>query len=169
MTEIIIQHNELQNAAKQGIEAFLNLIVDKTRNEIGGELSAENMPRMSSNQITLVGYATLRDELMDGGFVQLIHNGYGKFFFHNPFDVAVKQWGIVELCRMMRKAKKLYIKFRESIEKEMTDEEFMALYEQMPDFEDLDDIFITNEEEWSDLVAHYVDEHLEEFGVKIIK
>lgn len=163
MVEVKIKDNELANAAKQGSDIFLNLIIDRTRTAIGGELSAENMSKMSSKQITLIGYDTLRNELMDGGFVQLIYNGYGPFFFKNLFDLAVKQWGLESLCQLMRRAKKCYQKYRHEIEKEMSDEEFMAIYEQLPDFEDLDDEFIVNEEEWSDAIAQYVDEHLTEF------
>jgi len=55
------------------------------------------------------------------------------------------------------------MKYHSKIEQEMSDEEFMALYEQLPDFEELDDEFITNEEEWTNMVAHYVDEHLTDF------
>ena len=162
MMTVSIQDEELRKAAEEGFDAFLNLVIDKTRNAMGGELTAENMAQMSSNQITLMGYATLRDELMDGGFIQLIHNGYGPFFFRNPFDAAMRNWGVVELCRLMRRAKKQYMRYREEIEKEMNDDEFMALYEKIPAFEDLDDEFVSNEEKWSEQVAVYVDEHLTE-------
>jgi len=163
MIEVKIHDSELAQAAQDGIDEFLNLIIKYTREAIGGELTAENMEKMSSKQITLIGYATLRDEVMDGGFVQLIHNGYGPFFFRNLFDLAIKQWGLDDLCKLMRKAKKLYIKHQAEIETELSDEEFMALYEQLPDFEDLDDDFVTNEEQWSEMVAQFVDEHLTEF------
>ena len=159
---VSIQDEELRKAAEEGFDAFLNLVIDKTRNAMGGELTAENMAQMSSNQITLMGYAMLRDELMDGGFIQLIHNGYGPFFFRNPFDAAMRNWGVVKLCRLMRRAKKQYLRYREEIEKEMNDDEFMALYEKIPAFEDLDDEFVSNEEKWSEQVAVYVDEHLTE-------
>ena len=48
-------------------------------------------------------------------------------------------------------------------EKEYTEEEFMALYEQFGDFDDLQDQFIIQEEEFTTLVASYVDEHLDQF------
>lgn len=163
MIEISILDSELRKAATEGSDAFLNLIINETRKAIGGELTAENMSQMSSSQITLVGYAILRDEVMDGGFIQLIYNGYAPFFFRNPFDAAVRNWGLVDLCRLIRKVKKQYIRYREEIERPMSDEEFMALYEQLPAFEDFDDEFVTNEEQWSDQVASYVDEHLTEF------
>ena len=40
----------------------------------------------------------------------------------------------------------------------------MALFEQLPEFDDLDDTFVENEEEWTADIAHYVDEHLENFA-----
>lgn len=163
MIKVNIYDKDLARAAQEGIDSFLQLVIDKTREAIGGELTAENMPRMSSDQITLIGYATLRDELMDGGFIQLIHNGYGPFFFHNPFDAAVRDWGLVDLCRLMRRVKKQYLRYKDDIERNMTDEEFMAAYETLPVFDDFDDCFVSNEEQWSEDVAHFVDEHLDKF------
>ena len=46
---------------------------------------------------------------------------------------------------------------------ECSDEEFMALFEKYPEFDDLDDEFIEMEEDVTDLIAHYVDDHLEQF------
>ena len=163
MTDVRIHDTELREAAMEGWDAFLNLAIDRTREAIGGELTAENMAQMSSHQITLIGYAMLRDELMDGGFIQLIHNGYGPFFFRNPFDKAVREWGMADLCSLIRHAKKKYYNYREEIEKDMSDEEFMSLYEKLPAFEGFDDEFVSNEEKWSEQVATYVDEHLDDF------
>ncbi len=163
MIEVKIEDNRLAKAAEEGIDCFLELIIDETRKVIGGELSAENMAQMSADQITLMGYATLRDEVMDGGFIQLIHNGYGPFFFRNPFDTAVRRWNLVELCHLMRHVKKEYQRTKDKIECELSDDEFMALYEAMPQYDDFDDEFVSHEEQWSEGVAVYVDEHLNDF------
>lgn len=158
-----IKEEILINAANEGMDAFLESISSAIKNDAGGELSAETMSKLSSEQITLLGYMALREELMDGGFVQLIHNGYGPFFFRNPFDTAIRQWGLVDLCRLMRHAKKQYQKHHEAIEQEMNDDDFMALYEEYDMFEEFDDEFVVNEEKWTGMVAFYVDEHLENF------
>lgn len=158
-----IKDDTLRQAASEGMDSFVSAIVDAIKKGIGGELSAETMPKLSSDQITLLGYVMLRDEIMDGGFVQLIHNGYGPFYFHNPFDLAIRQWGLVDLCRLMRRAKKMYQRNKDVIEKEMSDEEFMALYEKMDVFEDFDDEFVSNEELWTEMVARYLDENLDKF------
>lgn len=168
MFKLNIPDTKLRVAAEEGIDAFFELIVNSLREAIGGEITAENMAQMSSEQITLMGYATLRDEVMDGGFIQLIYNGYGPFFFKNPFDAAMRDWGLVELCRLMRRVKKQYLRYREQIEHEMSDDDFMALYEQMPVFDDFDDEFVSNEEQWTTQVAHHIDENLDKLGVVII-
>jgi hypothetical protein len=164
MKEVIVSDGRLQQAALQGMDAFIRVFTDSIRHAIGGELTAETMAELNSDQITLLAYHTLRDEVMDGGFVQLIHNGYGPFIFKNPFAKAIKQWGLRDLSKLIYDAHSLWLKHREQIERELTEEEFMALFEQMPEFDDLDDAFIENEEEWMSMVAHYVDEHIENFA-----
>ena len=47
----------------------------------------------------------------------------------------------------------------------MTDDDFMALYEQMPEFDQSDDDFVVNEEEWTYKIAEYIDEHINDFVV----
>lgn len=86
---------------------------------------------------------------MDGGYVQLIHNGFGAFIFKNPFAVAMREWGLTKLYSHLRHCKKWYDKYHEQIERDMSDADFMALYEQMPEFDDYDDDFIVNEEQWT--------------------
>lgn len=161
--QITIADATLREAAMEGMDAFIEAIANAIKEGVGGDLSAETMPQLSSSQITLLGYMALREELMDGGCIQLIHNGWGPFFFRNPFDTAVRQWGLIDLCRLLRHIKKMYQKHHEEIEKEMTDEDFMALYEQMDVFDDFDDEFVTHEEAWTEMIAHYVDEHLDDF------
>jgi hypothetical protein len=164
MKEVIVKDSRLQQAAEEGMDAFVGAFVEAIRTAIGGELTAETMAELNSDQITLLAWDMLHEEVMDGGFVQLIHNGLGEFFFKNPFAKALKQWGLRDLSKLIYDAHTLWLKHREVIEKECTDEEFMALFEQFPEFDDLDDAFVENEEQWTDDIAHYIDEHLEKFA-----
>ena len=101
---------------------------------------------------------------MDGGFVQLIHNGYGPFIFKNPFAKAVKLWGMRDLSKLIYDAHTLYNKYGANLERDCTDDEFMALFEQYPEFDDMDDMFVEQEEAWTEQIAHYIDENLERFA-----
>lgn len=164
MIEVKVKDEALQQAATEGMDAFMQVFVDGIRSAIGGELTAETMAELNADQVTLLAWDTLHEEVMDGGFVQLIHNGYGPFIFKNPFAKAVKQWGMRDLSKLVYDAHTLWLKHREEIERELTEDEFMALFEQMPEFDDLDDQFVENEEEWTSMIAHYVDEHIERFA-----
>ena len=164
MKQVRITDNCLQKATQEGMDVFLQTVTDGILTAIGGELNEETIQEINAQQITLLAYHILRDEVMDGGFVQLIHNGYGPFIFKNPFDKAIRAWGLADLCSLIRKVHKLYNRFYEEIERECSDEEFMAMFEQMPEFDEFDDRFVENEEEWTAQVARYVDEHISQFA-----
>ena len=161
--EVIVKDERLQQAAMEGMDAFVKVFVDAIREAIGGELTAETIGELNSDQITLLAWDMLHEEVMDGGFVQLIHNGLGEFIFKNPFAKAVKLWGMRDLSKLIYEGHTLWLKYREEIEKDCTEEEFMALFERFPEFDDLDDQFVENEEEWMDDIAHYIDDNLEKF------
>lgn len=168
MKEVLIKDSDLVLASHEGIDAFLKVVSDAILDSIGGGLTSDNMADLTVDQITLIAYTILRDEVMDGGFVQLIYNGWGPFFFHNPFAKAVRIWGLSDLASLINKAKSLYKIHRVEIEQDYTDEEFMGLFEKFPDFDNLDDKFVENEEHWTNQIAFYVDDNLEQF-VKIVK
>lgn len=163
---VTISDSTLREAASMGADEFLNAVVEAIKNAAGGELNAETMSQLTADQITLWGYAILHEELCDGGFVQLIYNGYGPFFFDNPFAKAMRLWGLHDFSKLIYKAKKAYDDSKQDFARECSDEEFMALFEQHPEFDELDDDFIENEESITLEVASYVDEHLDNF-VKI--
>lgn len=163
MKEVKISDKTLKKAAAEGMDAFVNTFINAINEAIGGELGTNNMKDLNSEQITLLAYHILQEEVMDGGFIQLIHNGYGGFIFHNPFAKMMRLWGLDDLAKIINKAHKLYDKYHERIEKECSDEEFMAMFEQMPEFDDIDDNFVENEEKWTEQVACYIDEHIQNF------
>lgn len=163
MTEVNISDEALRKAAEEGMDAFVKLFVDAINNAIGGKLTADTMPLLNAHQLTLLGWSYLHQEVMEGGYIQLIYNGYGEFIFRNPFARAMRDWGLRDLYRHLNHVRKVYDKYHEQIEQEMDDEQFMALYEQMPEFDDYDDEFIVNEEQWTNLIAVYIDDHIEQF------
>lgn len=89
-TKVIVKDSVLCQAAEAGMDEFIKVFTDAIYDFIGGELCANNMGMLNSDQITLLAYVILRDTVMDGGFIELIHNGYGGFIFKNPFGKAVE-------------------------------------------------------------------------------
>ena len=164
MIEIKVKDSQLNEAAQEGMDSFVSAFVHAIRQGIHDELTAETMAELNADQITLLAWDILHEEVMDGGFVLLIHNGYGPFIFKNPFAKAVKLWGLRDLSKLIYDAHTLYQKHHEEIEQDCTEDEFMALFEQYPEFDDMDDLFIENEESWTEQIAEYIDQHIEQFA-----
>ena len=163
MNAIKVTDEALRRAAAEGMDAFLRVFTDAYDAATGGTLTAETMPLLTAPQHTLLAYTILRDELMEGGFCQLAQNGYGAYIFHNPVARALKEWGLADLARLLYDARRIYDAHREDLERERTDEEFMALYERFPAFDALDDCFVEREEEFTLGVARYVEAHAADF------
>jgi hypothetical protein len=164
MIEVKVKDEALRKAAGEGMDAFVGCFVTAIHDAIGGELTAETMAQLNADQITLLAWQTLHEEVMDGGFVQLIHNGYGPFIFKNPLAKALKLWGLRDLSKLIYNAHTLYNKYGAALEKDCTEDEFMALFEQYPEFDDFDDAFVEQEEQWTSAIAHYIDEHIDHFA-----
>lgn len=163
MHTVVIKDKVIREAAEKGLSEFLDAVIKAINDAIGGDLNAETMVSLNPSQITLLAYDIMRTELMEGGFVQLIYNGYGPFIFKNPFAKVLKGWGLQELGRIVQKAHKYYGIYHNQIEQVTTDEDFMALYEQCPEFDEFDDDFVDNETAYTSQLAYYVDEHISDF------
>ena len=161
---IQIKDSQLATAAQKGMDEFLQVFTDAYLEAIGGNLTAENMSLLNGSQHTLLAHRFFQDEMRDGGFVQLIQNGYGGYIFSNPFAKAIKQFGAVELSKLVYKAKEIYDPNKTELERETTEEEFNAMYVDFEVFDDLEEMYFEMEERQTSLIAAYVDEHITDFA-----
>lgn len=161
---IQIKDSALAEAASIGMDEFLKVFTDAYLEEVGGQLTADNMSKLNGSQHTLLAYRFFQDEMRDGGFVQLIQNGYGAYIFINPFAKAIKQFGAVELSKLIYKAREIYEPNKGALERETTEEEFNALYVDFEAFDDLEEVYFDIEEHQTALIAAYVDENIADFA-----
>lgn len=161
---IKISDKKLASAAEKGMDEFLNVFTDAYLEAVGGNLTAENMNKLNGSQHALLAYRFLTDELNQGGFVQLIQNGYGGYIFGNPTAKALKIFGATEMARIIYKAKEIYDANREALERETTEEEFTAMYVDFEVFDELEEHYFVIEEAQTAIIAAYVDENIGEFG-----
>jgi len=161
---IQIKDGVLAAAAEKGMDEFLQVFTDAYQAEIGGVLSAETMPLLNGSQHTLLAWHYFSTEMRDGGFVQLIQNGYGGYIFANPFAKAIKQFGALDLSKLIYKAKEIYDPNKAELERETTEDEFNAMYVDFEVFDDLEEAYFEMEEQQTALIAAYVDEHITDFA-----
>lgn len=164
MSQITVSDADLRKGAEEGMDAFLKVFIDKYLEVTGGVINEKTMPLLNGYQHTLLGYHFFREEVMEGGFVQLIQNGYGPYIFDNPFAKAMRLFGAKDFSKLIYEAKKIYDAHRADLEKDCTEEEFMAMYEQYEAFDDLEEKYMEDEEQITAQIAAYVDEHLDSFA-----
>lgn len=161
---VTVSNAALEKAAKEGNDEFLNVFTEAYLDKTGNELSDSTMPLLNGSQHSLLAYFFFREEVMQGGFIQLIQNGYGGYIFRNPFAKAMKYFGAEELSKIVYKAKEIYDKHQRELERETTEEEFTAMYEKFEAFDELEERFFEIEEETTGIIAQYVDKHIEDFA-----
>lgn len=162
--KITVSDADLRKGAEEGMDAFLKVFTDKYLEVTGGEINSETMSLLNGYQHSLLGYHFFREEVLEGGFVQLIQNGYGPYIFENPFAKAMRLFGAKDFSKLIYDAKNIYEANKADLQKECTDDEFMAMYEQYEAFDDLEEQFMDMEEMVTAKIAEYVDEHLDDFA-----
>ena len=165
---IQIEESKIIETAEKGMDEFLKLFTDTYLEALGGDITNDNIEMLNGYQHTLLALRFFIEEVNEGGFVQLIQNGYGGYVLDNPTAKSLKQIGAKGFSKILYKAKDIYEKYRTELERETTEEEFMAMYEQFEQFDELEEKFFYIEEEETLIVAQYVDENIEDFA-EVIK
>lgn len=161
---IQIPEQKIVEAAEKSMDEFLKVFTDAYLTELGGDITAENMDKLNGYQHTLLAFRFFTDNVREGGFVQLIQNGYGGYVFDNPTAKALKLMGAKGLSKILYKAKEIYDTHRDELERDTTEEEFMAMYEKFEQFDELEEKYMEIEEEQTAIIAEYVDENMEDFA-----
>ena len=152
---------------KQDCKALLNRLEEFFKDDMDGGLTPQRMKELNADQLTLLAYLIFRKEMLEGGLVQLIFNGYGPFVFINPFAKALRLWGMKDFSKFVYTARELYEKEKGSIEgKDLSEDDFMALYEQHPELDGTDDDFVEMEPRISRELANFVAQNPERFGIE---
>lgn len=135
---------------EESIEKLYNL-TDEMIERVGGQLTDDVMDRLSLDEHCLLAYRYLRDEVMEGGWFQLIQNGFGPYILLGPLPMLMKkEWGLKDFGQYLFDVSREYKKNKEELERDKTDEEFMASYEQFETLNEMGDDFL---DEWEEVVT----------------
>lgn len=138
---------------------YLNQTTDTLIARVGGQLNDSNMDSLSLDEHCLLAYRYLRDEVMEGGFIQLIQNGYGPYVLLGPFPMLMKrEWGLRDFGQLLFDAAREYKRNRQTLEADKTDDDFMAQYEQFETLNELGDDYLDDYEETVTpaIVEHFI-------------
>ncbi len=166
ITTVSIPDSQLKAAAQLGNKAFVQVFMDKYLQITGPDLSAEKLPLLNGNQHALLSYKIMRDELTEGGFLQLIQDGYGPYIFENPFAKAMRVFGAPRLAQLIYKAEHIYNEHKADLTAYIdTDAKYDHLMDTYSDkFEQIENEIFVLEEDFMEAIAHYIDEHIADFA-----
>lgn len=115
----------------------------------------------NNEQHSLLAYATLDGQVRNGGFIQLIYNGYGDYVFESPFIETMKVWGALDTAELLEEVAELHRQALIGQQDDDTLQEFSNLYEDYPQFEEYDDSYYDIDE--SNIVMNYIKLNLDKF------
>lgn len=142
------------------IRVFINAYIGDTKDND----PAEKMSELNGYQNTLLAYHYFCEEITEGGFIQLIQNGYGPYIFHNPFAKVMKIFGAGELAKIIYKAKDIYDKHKEELEKAETTEDFDKIDKQLEKLENLEEAFFDIKSNEEKIIAEYIKTNTNNFA-----
>jgi hypothetical protein len=151
--------------AAQDPLVYLNVILEAFQQGLAEDADGALHDSMNMNQHSLMAFSAFHGQVAAGGFIQLIHNGFGTYIFENPFAEVFGEWGAKHCQSLIERASPLFEKHRAEIERETTLEEFVNMYEAFPAFDSLDQEYLEVMESETEIIRAYVESHLEDFVI----
>jgi hypothetical protein len=159
-----INHQEIEAVTDDPAE-LIYLLVTRYRSLISADESGQIQNQFSAEQNILMAFEIFDGQVCNGGFIQLIENGYGAYIFDSPFSTYLGEWGLVRSAALIDRARVLYEEKKEVLEKEKTLAEFAKLYQQHPEFDPLDKEFYDMIDEERELVKEHILLHIDRFAL----
>ncbi|WP_165836429.1 DMP19 family protein [Taibaiella soli] len=140
---------------------FFELLTEPLHAEMYSRQNFDFIQELSQGQQLFLSYDYVRMQVMQGGFIQFIQNGYVSLLL--PMPGWLTSIGANEMAQLLDDVLKAYVTNIDVLERETTVEEFAQLYDQLPEFAILDEEFNSLDESTIHTMAVYAAAHLEEF------
>jgi len=140
---------------------FFELLTEPLHAEMYSRQNFEFLTELSPGQQLFLSYDYVRMQVMQGGFIQFIQNGYVSLLL--PMPGWLQHIGANDMAQLLDDVLKAYVMHIDMLERETTVEEFAQLYDQLPEFAGLDEEFTQLDAPTLHIMVKYAAAHLEEF------
>jgi len=147
----------LENAKKDG--EFLKIILEKYDAVWRSDPNklAENF---AEEQISLLIFGILYNQVQNGGFLQLLFNNYAPYVFGSPLSASLRHWGATETADLIETIQDRSLQVANEI-KGGSLNDLSESYSEYPEFEQYDNDFYRND--GTKEIEAYVKIHISEF------
>ncbi|MBL7719906.1 MAG: DUF4375 domain-containing protein [Flavipsychrobacter sp.] len=156
-----VTQDELEEKLSAGDEALLEFLAEPIHAELYARQDFTFVDQLSEGQQLLISYDYVRMQVLQGGFIQFIQNGYIGIL--PPMPEWLNKAGATATAQTIDDALKVYVLNRELLDKPTTTEEFAKLYDELKEFELLDEQFSRQNDETVKAIAHYARTHISDF------
>ena len=141
---------------------LFELLVEPIHQELYRLQDFTFIDQLSRGQQLLVSYDYVRMQVMQGGFIQLIQNGYIGIL--PPMPQWLQDIGAVEMAKVIDDVLKVYVLNRDLLDWQTTVEEFAQLYEELGEFEILDKQFADLDPGTVEKIIAHAKAHISEYA-----
>lgn len=157
-----ISANLLKEKQSESHQAVYDLLVTPLHEELYRRQTFEFLDDLSNGQQLMLSYDYVREQVAQGGFIQLLQNGYVGLLPDMPaWLYAVND---PEMAQIIDDVLKVFVLNNEVLNRQTTIEEFAKLYEEFKEFEVIEERFRQWDEKTIVIIADYALAHLNEFA-----
>lgn len=132
-----IDQQDLDTSYKAGnYDHVYELLVEPLHVELYKRQTFDFMNELSAGQQLLLGYDYMRTQVSQGGFIQLIQNGYIGLL--PSLIEQLIMVGATDMAQVLDDVLKVYVLNIDQLGKQTTVEEFAKLYDEFKEFETID-------------------------------
>ena len=160
----IVNRYELESVKNDPFK-YIHLLTDKYFQIISSEPTQQVLNKFTNDQNTLLAFIIMDGQVCNGGFIQLIENKYGSYIFDSPLAEYLTNWGAMKTAKTIDDARLIYHQKKAILEKEKTLEEFAKLYQDHPDFEELESRYYSQINSEREIIKQYIQSNIVQFTV----
>ncbi len=143
-------------------DSLFDLVTQPIHEELYRRQDFGLMEQLTPGQQMLLAYDYIQNQVLQGGFLQLIQNKYISLLLPAIEGMeATIQFG--EMIKTLDDVLKVYVLNLDALERETTVEEFAGMYDEFKEFEILDNQFSQYHPEAIQKMNQYISEHPDQF------
>ena len=145
-------------------DEYLHLVVEAYERLASPSTLLAKLDSFTNEAAVLLLFSTLKGQVENGGFIQLIQNGYGPAIFDSPLGPDLARWGASQTAELLDQARAIYQAHRAYLERPRALAEFLTLYKEFTQFELLENQFYDLAAGQTASVRAYAAQHLSQFA-----
>ncbi|MEI8279560.1 MAG: DUF4375 domain-containing protein [Bacteroidota bacterium] len=145
-------------------EQIIELLVEPLHEELYKRQSFDFLDELSDGQQLMLSFDYVRNQVLQGGFIQLIQNGYLGLLPSMPEWLQMVD--APEMAKVIDDVLKVYVLNIDQLDKETTVEEFARLYDEFKEFEILEATFNSIYQNTLHAITQYTLSHLSDFCIQ---